>query len=808
MGADVPEFGIITSESYAYWLSEKKLPPTLIQQIFEEISSWETTYYAVRSSMQLEDGAEHSFAGMLDTFLYVTKEEIEEKILACFSSLQSDRINTYFTQKKIVDHGLMSVVIQKMVDSEISGVCFSRNPVGHSGLVLIESGWGLGEGIVSGKVEVDQFLIDRFGGVVKADIREKLVMMNYENKKVSICSVPESDQNIPSLNSNQVQELFFKVIDLEKKLMMPADIEWSYSKLSKKLYILQIRPITQKMPTLSYYADTNLSESYPGICSPFTCSLIPKLYENVFTEVATRLGARPHKLLKLKKHYKKVIREFSGHLYYDLSSYYSALSVLPGGEKNIVNWHRMIGGKIDHVKIEYEPLFPNIIENFFSLISFIKLLFFNKSSYDTFYNEAAKIRSAYQEKIIQAKTPLEVCQILLSITGQSFGFGLTAINDLLIMSCLSIFEKCAPRGWTFIDTAQFLRSKGETLESLKPQIAFHKIIDQTDLSNPFFATFEETIKKNPELTSIEILKKLESVDQYKKISNYFIDYLRDYGDRSFEELKFESPALGQSAENFLIFIKWNFQYKNISQKSSDNKKQGKQISPSGIQKFIGKKLLHFIAHREHSRFVRGQFYGLIRKCFYRLFEILRYDSTFKGLICQDYFSATISDFENYSLGKISLIDLATIMETNKHWRQSKIEVPEFYAHDEKSEPYFSFYKMQQEFSSKEKILKGDAASVGVVEGIALVISDPNEAFQENDLSQKILVTKNTDPAWVFIMSKCRGLISEKGSLLSHTAIIGRELSIPTVVGAKNATKILQSGQKIRLNGNSGTIEIL
>ena len=88
------------------------------------------------------------------------------------------------------------------------------------------------------------------------------------------------------------------------------------------------------------------------------------------------------------------------------------------------------------------------------------------------------------------------------------------------------------------------------------------------------------------------------------------------------------------------------------------------------------------------------------------------------------------------------------------------------------------------------------------------MKSPQEAFKINDLSNKILITKTTDPAWVFIMSKCLGLVSEKGSLLSHTAIIGRELSLPTIVGVKSATKLLKTGQKIKLNAESGEIKLI
>ena len=91
--------------------------------------------------------------------------------------------------------------------------------------------------------------------------------------------------------------------------------------------------------------------------------------------------------------------------------------------------------------------------------------------------------------------------------------------------------------------------------------------------------------------------------------------------------------------------------------------------------------------------------------------------------------------------------------------------------------------------------------------MALVLESPTEILGE-ELDNFILVTKNTDPAWIYIMSRSKGLISEKGSMLSHTAIIGRELGIPTLVGVKNATHQIKTGDKLRIDGSTGEVKIL
>src|SRR5690606_4165526 len=102
---------------------------------------------------------------------------------------------------------------------------------------------------------------------------------------------------------------------------------------------------------------------------------------------------------------------------------------------------------------------------------------------------------------------------------------------------------------------------------------------------------------------------------------------------------------------------------------------------------------------------------------------------------------------------------------------------------------------------------GQGVSPGTATGTALVLDGPHQAL-DSELTDFILVTKNTDPAWVYIMSRSKGLVSEKGSLLSHTAIIGRELNVPTVVGVRGATQIIKTGDRIKIDGVTGKIEIL
>jgi pyruvate,water dikinase len=111
---------------------------------------------------------------------------------------------------------------------------------------------------------------------------------------------------------------------------------------------------------------------------------------------------------------------------------------------------------------------------------------------------------------------------------------------------------------------------------------------------------------------------------------------------------------------------------------------------------------------------------------------------------------------------------------------------------------------QQENLEIKNQLVGTAVSAGIVRAEALVVHQPNAA---TEVKGRILVTKTTDPGWIFLMAQSAGIICEKGSLLSHAAIVSRELGIPTVVGVSHATRLIKSGSWITLNGSTGKIDL-
>lgn len=770
-GVVVPDFFVLTTEAFDYYTKHKTLPEDSLKALQHFLQQYPTHQFAVRSSVTGEDGISHSFAGLFDTFLNCHDHEIISKIQDAYQSIHGPRVQEYINNKNITQTLSMALVIQVMTKSFKSGVVFSRSPIAPTSLMVIDAGLGLGEGVVSGHVDVQTIRLTRLLEVT-------------------------SSYGPQILSEEEIRQIATTCLKLEKNYQTPCDIEWSIDE-EKQLTILQIRPITQNFSPIKTLADTNLTESYPGVISPFTGLFVRKSYENVFTESAVALGASESRLKELKIHYAQLIAEIDNHLYYDLEHYYAILRALPGGEKNIDHWHRMIGGKLDFAYIPSHGTPLTKFETFKSICAILKYIIFHRSIFGRLLKHFSLKRDDVSNKIDSLKTGKDAMNYLSTLMETKFNFGLTVVNDALIMIGLGFLKKKLSH-LSESDLIELLKTK-EEVTSVKPLHAIEvlsKYISDASLqrlsaynpdnwSCPYENFFQDEIKHGEEKTVIAIK-----------------NFLDKFGDRSFEELKLESLTFKQDPHLLAQTIIWL--KKQDSSTTQTNKSQiTSRPELDYLTRMILSKTQQTIEMRETTRMWRGKFYNLMRETLIKGAALLQEEhSSWKEFELKDFFSLTHLEWQRFAMGEIRREDAQRLMHERQGWKKASRRFPEFlvWALNE------SLPAVSQTTEVGE--LKGIGVSMGTIKGKCLVIEKPEEAFNIEDINNYILVTKNTDPAWVFIMSKSRGLISEKGSLLSHTAIIGRELNIPTIVGVAGATQMLKTNDMIEMNAEDGVIKIL
>ncbi len=707
--------------------------------------------YAVRSSCNIEDSETDSFAGQFDTFLNVSKENLNESIMKCFQSLYHENVLTYAQQKNIAITDLkMNVIVQKMVLSTYSGVIFTANPQGILNESVIVVGEGLGENVVADKIKTTSYYYN---------LTDKVYY--YEGEK-------------DYLSREQIEELIQISQDVTNLLGKYLDIEFGIE--NSQVYLLQARTITTIEDTNPLILDnSNIVESYPGISLPLTISFVHSIYSGVFEGVSRRILKNEKELSKHTDVFLNMVGSSNGRLYYKISNWYTLIKFLPFSKKIIPVWQEMLGvknKKYDHEKVEisFFNRMMTYIYSFYELASVPKNMEKLNQKFVTIFDN-------FYEKFSPDLDEKEVIELYNQVEKEVLScWDITLLNDTYAFIYTGLLKKRLKKKYdNYEEMANQLISGITNIESMKPIRELITLAYEKDNHSP--EDFQHKVE----------------------------EYIQQYGDRNLEELKLESPTFRTNPEILLKKIEEYredlnrlseiYQNMNASEKQFDRKLDA-------TTKRILKKCMLGIKNREISRLNRSRIFGMVRSMILRLGEI--YQS--QGLIenQKDIFYLTIEEIKQMVTQKENKMEI--IQKRKEDYRLYK-SLPaytriifmdkEFNKHHT-SVNTKSFYHHTNE-------LRGIPCSNGKVTGEALLITNIHEIGSVKD---KILVTKMTDPGWVFLLATAKGIISEKGSLLSHTAIISRELKIPSIVGVNHALSSIQNGDIIEMDGSTGVITIL
>lgn len=243
-GIPIPPGFVVTTETYRKFINDP-IPTDVEQEILKAFDSLNCERVAVRSSAVAEDGGTASWAGQLESYLNVTRENLIEKIRECWLSIKSERALSYAARQDLKEEDLVvAVVIQKMVNSTSAGVIFSVNPItNNSQEIMIEAGWGLGEMLVQGMITPDNFLVEKDTLEIKdRSISTQEFMLVFKDGKNVEVPVPEDAKDQPAVTDAQIKSLAELAVKIEGHYGKPQDIEWAIE--DENIYIVQSRPIT------------------------------------------------------------------------------------------------------------------------------------------------------------------------------------------------------------------------------------------------------------------------------------------------------------------------------------------------------------------------------------------------------------------------------------------------------------------------------------------------------------------------------------------------------------------------------------
>ncbi len=664
----------------------------------------ENKLYAVRSSCDVEDSSENSFAGCFKTVLNVNKEQLEEAAFQVFESFGE------YSGK---------VIIQEMISSEISGVIFTANPIGILNEMVVVAGLGLGDGVVEDKVNTSTYYYN---------IDDKIYYYDGEN----------------ILKNDVVKELIQIAQTIKEHFAFEADIEFAIH--DGRIYILQVRPITtlKDVNEMIILDNSNIVESYPGISLPLTQDFVKEIYYKVFKSLVLRLTADKALVGKMDERLKNMTDIANARVYYRISNWYNVLNLLPFSKKIIHIWQEMLGVTNKKVTCDFKAGFKTKIH---VLGSFINLIITSPKKMEELNQYFMEKQGEYRLLIDKAHTTEELLTAYETIMQD-----LTSVWDITLVNDMYSFIFTALSG----KKGKVRLANIKNLESMKPVIALNELVKLYKSQGP---------------SNLYLAKEKE--------------YIENFGDRCLEELKLETKTYRTNPELLRQYIE------GAEILALPNK------TTVGKDKYFVRKAKIGIYNREISRMNRTRIFGMAREIMLCIGD---------NFVMQGYLKSREDVFYLFYRELSENQDYTQVVEERRKLYKNYESLPAFSRLVFKDKIIHKNYVHSgTELLEKPDKLFGIASSVGMVKGEVLVIDSPDINI---DTSNKIIVTKTTDPGWVFLIKNSLGIVAEKGSMLSHTAIITRELKKPSVVNVKDITKVVKTGDVVELNAAEGMITIL
>ncbi len=800
-------------------IEQTSIPDHVRRGVERELDNMGASHYAVRSSGLVEDSTVGSYAGQFDTFLYVPRADVLDRIKSCWASAFAARNLVYTHRKgvKMTSHAV-AVVIQAMIDSEAAGVMFMANPAGSMDEIVIVSGYGLGEGVVSDRVETDTYIYDRLRRSWRCEIGDKRKSVRFDATRghgTTLVEVAETKRCEPILTEEQREALRRSGETISGLYDHCQDIEWALD-VGGELYITQSRPITTiPRGRQSVFDNSNIVESYPGITAPLTVSHIRHAYEVLFRNTLLRLGASKKLILRNDHVFKNMLGYLGGRVYYNLTNWYQMFRLIPGVEPYLPVWEEMLGitNKVERLqqrwskRIVQAPRIAWVAARALWFFTFLNL-YMNRCA-----GSFRRLQRSFRTRNVTELGNHKLADLYHRLNAQVLdGWEITLLNDLFAF----VFAATARRQ---------LRTVGLDENVFGGLMAGDVGLESTAPVRSMVA-MAEVVRRDPVLSQQvqEALtmsrdgfcrRRLEELFDSEELVSSLRHHLEQFGDRSLEELKLESTCFRDDPQSLLRLISTyaasDVEVEKLDEHRRKTKAQAVARLHSALRGRPLKRLLiswilcvtrRSIRYRESSRLDRARAFGIVRAIFHSLGKNLADEGALDNP--RDVFYLTVDEVLGFITG-------ASVNDTLRGLvvqRRADLERYQSFSPADRIRSQGTVRlnvvppKIRTPARHGNGTLHGTGCSAGLVSAEAVLVHNPADA---GDIQGKVLIAETTDPGWVFLMVSAAGLVVEQGSLLSHTAIIGRELGVPTVVGVEGATELIRNGQLIQVNGQTGEI---
>ena len=779
---------------------------------------------AVRSSATAEDSVAASFAGQHKTVLNVNGvEALFGAVLECWASLYGEAAMQYRRTQGVDEERLgMAVVVQALVAAEAAGVAFTLDPVsGDNEVVVIEAAWGLGEGIVSGLVTPDHYVLRKADGSVERRdvVAQHVHVVPAPDGGVRNEEVPEERAARPVLTDEQAYELATLAVRIEDLAGGPQDIEWAWAEGT--FYILQSRPVTgvalvgEEGWVSEFDTDTNpetiwtsanVQEVLPGQLSPFTSSVQLDAMEKFGLEPVEKMG------LKLSND-DPFFAFFYGRAFLNVTMMLDLIEQTPFASQEALmdqylSLSRASAKDFDLTKIPHKPLWRKL----FGYIKVFPRMLWYRIRLPKEIERSEAIIEAFDredaERPLSEQSDEELVATFEDGLDRGADVGITHVSGGGITG--STFEtlRSTTERW-LDDEGGALQAKLVTglarLESALPAFELWELSRLVLASDVLKEAFDAS-------DGAEIERRLEAAnrDNTATFRRAFAKFIQNHGHRSVMEA--EAAALSWEEDGPTVYVmirnylradpaasphRIEERQRKQREEATDESREKLSWWQRPIFRYALREAQQWIASREHTKSLlvrttdRGRHYS--REMARRLVERGKLADIF------DLYQLTWTEAKALLLGDLSKEEAAAYIERRKEedQRNRTVTLPDMF----RGRP--TPLRPDQLVLPEGHILEGIPVSPGRVTGKARVIMDPRtDAVIEPG---EVLVAPVTDAGWTPLFVAAAGVVVDTGGTLSHGSTVAREYGLPAVVNVKYGTKMIRTGQTITVDGTQGVV---
>ncbi len=832
-------------------LSEVPIPSEVADVV---VAAWQKAgsqhTYAVRSSATAEDLPDASFAGQQDTYLNVRGEEaLLEKMRDCWISLFTDRAILYrakngFSHREV----FLSVVVQQMVFPEVSGIMFTADPVtGHRQIVSIDASYGLGEALVSGLVSADLYKIDKrtlkSGETPQTGQIQAKIETQIGDKRLAIRSLPEGGTYHETLTGDvctarvlsdeQVIALAEIAQRIEAHYGKPQDIEWAIAfplklaqraprsegeqeRQKKKIYIVQSRPITSLFPlpesrptddTLHVYVSFNHAQVMTDPMPPMAHSIWrllfpfgksnPVEYNPYMLSAGGRLyiDASPMLYLPLPRRAFPKVLDIADKLIADgIREVIKREEFRQGAAKGSTSMSKIGPWLLPILAKAQARLWKHAPEG----------------ATDELSAKTDEYIATVRARLEGAQPGAERVKVARDIVGTTFVKGVLQMPPYLAAGGMArLLLGRLTKGYA--DPNDF----DALLRGLPGNVTTEMDLEVGDLA--------DVARQSPALVAHlshndvkSVLETIADVEGGPAFLAAWNGFMKRYGMRGPSEIDISRKRWYEDPSSLLQVIIGNLRHET----SGAHRKKHQKLSAEGeaagerlvaaaqhglfgaVKGRIARRLVRVarnqLAIREHPKFLLIRTFGLVKEAILEAAHLLLE-------------AGRIDKLDD--IWYLDLIELIHALEQPKEEIRSRIAKQQAqmarYRHMTPPRIITSDGEIPVVKHSGENVpegaLAGNPVSSGMIEGIAKVVLDPTSEILTPG---EILIAPFTDPGWTPLFINAAALVMEVGGLMTHGSVVAREYGMPAVVGVLDATKLIESGQKIRVNGDLGYVEIL